>query len=72
MRTALGVTIALWGAFFVVFSRRIARGQYPRSRIAAEEAPHGGAGPHRGTTAVNAALGTAVLVAGVLLATGAV
>jgi hypothetical protein len=68
MHVALGVLLALWGAFFVLFSRRMARGQYPRARIAAEEAPAGGAGPHRYTIAFNLAVGAALAVCGVLVA----
>ncbi|WP_405578569.1 hypothetical protein [Streptomyces sp. NBC_01190] len=71
MRTTLGVLLALWGVFFVLFSGRVARGQYPRGRLAATDAPAGGAGPHRTTTALNAALGCALTVCGVLLAVGA-
>jgi hypothetical protein len=71
MRTTFGVVLALWGLFFVVFSRRVARGQYPHSRVAAQEAPGGGAGPHRRTTALNVLAGAAMTVCGVLLAVGA-
>lgn len=71
MRVTLGVLLALWGVFFVLFSGRLARGQYPQSRIAAAEAPAGGAGPHRGTRALNVLIGTALAVCGVLLAVGA-
>jgi hypothetical protein len=72
MRTILGVLLALWGAFFVLYSRRVARGQYPRGRLAASEAPGGGAGPHRGTTAFNAVVGCALAACGILLAVGAI
>lgn len=41
MRTTLGVLLALWGVFFVLFSGRVARGQYPRGRLAATDAPPG-------------------------------
>ena len=68
MRVALGVLLALWGAFFALFSRRIARGQYPQGRVAAEEAPAGGAGPHRYTTALNLVAGAAIAVCGILVA----
>ncbi|MYS21005.1 hypothetical protein GA0115240_12444 [Streptomyces sp. DvalAA-14] len=71
MRMTLGVLLALWGAFFVLFSRRVARGQYPRTRLAATEAPAGGAGPHRMTTAFTAGVGAALAVCGILLAVGA-
>jgi hypothetical protein len=72
MRTTLGVLLALWGAFFVVFSGRVARGQHPRSRPAATGAPAGGAGPHRMTTAFNAVVGSVLTVCGILLAVGAI
>ncbi|MFC4035594.1 hypothetical protein ACFO3J_29615 [Streptomyces polygonati] len=71
MRTTLGVLLALWGAFFVLFSGRVARGQYPRGRLAATEAHGGGAGPHRMTTVFNAVVGATLAVCGILLAVGA-
>lgn len=71
MRTTLGVVLALWGAFFILFSGRVARGQYPRTRLAAQEAPAGGAGPHRRTTAFNVLVGAVLTVCGVLVAVGA-
>ena len=70
MRTALGVLFALWGVFFVLFSGRVARGQYPASRLAARDSRSGGAGPHRRTTAFNALVGTALTVCGILVAVG--
>jgi hypothetical protein len=69
MHVALGVLLALWGAFFVLFSRRMARGQHPRGRFAAR-LPSGGAGPHPLTTAMNAAIGAALVVCGALLGLG--
>ncbi|WP_329129761.1 hypothetical protein OG552_04445 [Streptomyces sp. NBC_01476] len=71
MRTTLGVVLALWGVFFVLFSGRVARGQYPRGRVAATEAPAGGAGPHRATTAFNAVVGCVLTACGIALAVGA-
>lgn len=71
MRTGFGVLLALWGVFFVVFSRRFARGQYPRGPVASREAAAGGVGPRRGTTALNVLAGAALAVCGVLLAVGA-
>ncbi|WNI14469.1 hypothetical protein [Actinacidiphila sp. ITFR-21] len=68
MRMIMGVVLALWGAFFVLFSGRVAKGQYPRGRLAATEAPGGGAGPHRMTTAFNVVIGAGLTVCGVLLA----
>ena len=70
MRVTLGVLLALWGVFLVLFSGRMARGQYPRGRVAAAEAPGGGAGPHRLTTAFNALVGGVLTVCGVLVAVG--
>ncbi len=70
MRTMLGVVLALWGVFFVLFSGRVARAQYPRTRIAAREAQDGGAGPHRRTTAFNVLVGAALTACGVLVAVG--
>lgn len=70
MRTTLGVLLARWGVFFVLFSGRVARAQYPRTRLAAHEAPSGGAGPHRFTTLFNALMGIALTVCGVLVAVG--
>jgi hypothetical protein len=70
MRVTLGVLLALWGVFLLLFSRRVARGQYPKGRVAAAEAPHGGAGPHRLTTAFNAVVGALLTVCGVLVAAG--
>jgi hypothetical protein len=72
MRTTLGVLLALWGAFLVLYSGRMARGQYPRTRLAAREAPAGGAGPHRYTTAFNALVGAALTACGVLVAVGVI
>lgn len=70
MRVTLGVLLALWGVFFVLFSGRVARAQYPRGRPAVTEAPDGGAGPHRLTTAFNAVVGGALIVCGTLVAVG--
>lgn len=66
MRTGFGVLLALWGAFFVVFGRRVAHGQYTHGRGTA------GPGPHRVTTTLNMVAGIALTACGVLLAVGAI
>lgn len=68
MHVTLGVLLALWGGFLVLFSRRIARGQHSWHEPGAGSRRAAETGTHRYTTVLNAVVGIAIFVCGVLVA----